>query len=464
MIPYRITASFLVLIFFGSVASAVDEVPIEFERFSDRVIVVKCGKIYTDQVIAIAAQKGIVVIDTGKAPTLAAEYRKIIEREFGRRDFIYVINTHYHFDHSNGNGVFADAEIIAHESSPEKMMDFQKGLDGFIDSRRTMRARYQNQLEASEPGSDDALRANDIVQSIGIMIDDLEDDFQVTLPTVTFRERMTLDLGDVTLRLVYFGEGLHTGDDILIHCPEEKLLFTGDLFYKGSMSVAFSAQFDVERWMEALDYVLDDMNQVELVFDTHNGRMKGSFLTLWRDYLVDLWKGVNEAREKGLDLAGVQNRLAYETHFTYLEKSGLDQEQLQREHQTNLRFMWYRANQMQSALALLEQTLAESGTEAFKTRIRHIESDDATEFYIDEVELNRLGYRLINQNKLDQAILVFEANVGLYPESSNVYDSLGEAYMSNGEKDLAIENYQKSLELDPSNTNAVEKLKTLRKR
>jgi tetratricopeptide (TPR) repeat protein len=50
----------------------------------------------------------------------------------------------------------------------------------------------------------------------------------------------------------------------------------------------------------------------------------------------------------------------------------------------------------------------------------------------------------------------------MYPESGNVYDSLGEAFAAAGKKDLAIENYEKSLKLDPKNTNAVEWLKKLR--
>jgi glyoxylase-like metal-dependent hydrolase (beta-lactamase superfamily II) len=403
------------------------------------------------------------MVDTGKAPSLAREYRRIIEREFGRNDFIYAINTHYHFDHSNGNEVFADTEIIAHESSPEKMREFQKGLEGFIESRRSMRARYESQLAGVEAGSDDALRANDVVYTTGIMIQDLENDFHVTLPTMTFKDRMTLDLGDVTLKLVYFGEGRHTGDDILIHCPEEKLLFTGDLFYRESMVVSYRPQFDVDRWIEAMNFVLQDMSQVELVFDTHNGRMKGSFLALWRDYLVDLWKGVNAAKEKGLDMGGMQERLTYEPHFVYLEKSGLDKETLRREHQQSLRYMWYRVNETQSASAVLEQTLAESGIEVSKTKLQQMKADDGSGFYFDEIELNRLGYRLISQNKLDQAVLVFQTNVELYPESFNVYDSLAEAYMIQGKTGLAIEYYEKSLDIDPNNTNAVEKLKELRK-
>jgi cytochrome c-type biogenesis protein CcmH/NrfG len=55
-------------------------------------------------------------------------------------------------------------------------------------------------------------------------------------------------------------------------------------------------------------------------------------------------------------------------------------------------------------------------------------------------------------------------NVGIYPQTFNVYDSLGEAYMIKGETELAIKNYARSLELNPGNTNAGEKLKKLNPR
>lgn len=75
--------------------------------------------------------------------------------------------------------------------------------------------------------------------------------------------------------------------------------------------------------------------------------------------------------------------------------------------------------------------------------------------------LNNLGYTLLRQKKVAEAIALFKLNVELYPQSSNVYDSLAEAYMANGDKELAIANYKKSLELDPQNKNAVDMLKKL---
>jgi CubicO group peptidase (beta-lactamase class C family) len=83
---------------------------------------------------------------------------------------------------------------------------------------------------------------------------------------------------------------------------------------------------------------------------------------------------------------------------------------------------------------------------------------------VAEERLNSIGYSLLEQKKIAAAIAVFKANVEMYPQSWNVYDSLGEAYLANGEKELAITNYKKSLELNPQNKNAVELLKKLEHR
>lgn len=81
---------------------------------------------------------------------------------------------------------------------------------------------------------------------------------------------------------------------------------------------------------------------------------------------------------------------------------------------------------------------------------------------VNEGTLNGLGYQLLFSGKESDAVTVFQKNVQAYPQSSNVYDSLGEAYMKTGQKDLAIQNYEKSLQLDPKNNNAVEQLKKLK--
>lgn len=72
----------------------------------------------------------------------------------------------------------------------------------------------------------------------------------------------------------------------------------------------------------------------------------------------------------------------------------------------------------------------------------------------DERSLNSLGYFLIRKNRIKDAVRVFKFIVKLHPNSANAYDSLAEAYMKVGEKELAIKNYKKSVELNPNNENA----------
>ena len=81
--------------------------------------------------------------------------------------------------------------------------------------------------------------------------------------------------------------------------------------------------------------------------------------------------------------------------------------------------------------------------------------------FFKENTVNALGYNYLQSGNIHDAIELFKINVLAYPDSWNVYDSLAEAYMINGDKELAIKNYKKSLELNPDNTNAKTKLTEL---
>lgn len=95
--------------------------------------------------------------------------------------------------------------------------------------------------------------------------------------------------------------------------------------------------------------------------------------------------------------------------------------------------------------------------EAYQTLIKN-DGEDPT---INENNLNGLGYRFLSNNQMKIAQDVFKVNMMLYPNSFNVYDSYAEACMKLGEIDLAIENYNKSIKLNPKNRNAKQMLKQL---
>jgi hypothetical protein len=89
------------------------------------------------------------------------------------------------------------------------------------------------------------------------------------------------------------------------------------------------------------------------------------------------------------------------------------------------------------------------------------ESEPSTILF-DELEMNLLGYQLLNDGKIKDAVELFKLNTIAFPNSWNVYDSLGEAFWKDGQIDLAIKNYERSLELDPNNENAKKALKELK--
>jgi len=76
--------------------------------------------------------------------------------------------------------------------------------------------------------------------------------------------------------------------------------------------------------------------------------------------------------------------------------------------------------------------------------------------------LNRIGYQFLYEGLNDEAIAIFTVNVKCFPNIGNTYDSLAEAYMKTGDKENAIINYKKALELDPKNKNAEEMLNKLK--
>jgi tetratricopeptide (TPR) repeat protein len=111
----------------------------------------------------------------------------------------------------------------------------------------------------------------------------------------------------------------------------------------------------------------------------------------------------------------------------------------------------------------LYQLIESQGVAKAVERFQSMKSISRTIYRYDvgEQEINALGYKLLRGDKTDEAIEIFRLNVSEHPQSWNVYDSLGEAYMKKGQKEPAIENYRKSLELNPNNANGQDMLKKL---
>lgn len=109
----------------------------------------------------------------------------------------------------------------------------------------------------------------------------------------------------------------------------------------------------------------------------------------------------------------------------------------------------------------LARDIDQKGIDAALKAFDQGKSGGPSSYHIDENKINQLGYQLLNGGKTAEAIEVFRLNVREFPKSSNVYDSLGEAYLKAGNNELAIQNYKRAIELDPTNRNAMDVVKRL---
>jgi CubicO group peptidase (beta-lactamase class C family) len=108
------------------------------------------------------------------------------------------------------------------------------------------------------------------------------------------------------------------------------------------------------------------------------------------------------------------------------------------------------------------RTLVKDGVDAAIEKYHQMRNKLTAKDIMPEYAMNSIGYEFMRKKQYRDALKIFKLNAEAYPESFNVYDSLGEAYMENGDKELAIENYEKSLELNPDNENGKKKLEKLK--
>jgi CubicO group peptidase (beta-lactamase class C family)/glyoxylase-like metal-dependent hydrolase (beta-lactamase superfamily II) len=458
----RIFGLFVALFFFASIAlpQAEDEIPVEIVRLSDRVLVLK-EDVMNNNITAIASKKGLVIVDNSGFPGTARKMRGIIEREFKRTDFAFVINTHFHWDHAWGNQAFPEAMIIGHADCPAFMARDREYVVTRVQYFRQRLEEQKAKLGQADPNS---AEAQNIRRSIGQTERDIREHsegFVITPPQITFNDRMTWDLGDLTLKMYFFGRA-HSGTDIFIHIPEEGILLTGDIFLDRRWLPLFAGEpeLDIPKWIEVLHTVLDGPDKLTQVIPGHLDLWTPEKLDLWRDYIVDLWGGLQKARAEGLAFEAAAARLPLGERFNYLRENGHSDARIQEFHRGNLEAFW--SQLVESAARLVQEAITASGTEAGLKKFAGLRSYKES-YYFNERQFNLAGYSFLNSGRIDEAIAVFKMNVELFPGSWNVYDSLAEAYADKGETQLAIRNYERSIELNPDNQNAKDQLKSLKK-
>ena len=209
------------------VANAQDVV---VRRVTDRVITLSMTNLgMHTNVTVIETQKGLVVIETELTPYIMKIIKEAAEEKLGRSDWAYVINTHGHLHHAGGNSAFPETPIIGHE---RMSMDWLKhrlstaeGRKGYCDNlgvNSAIKLLRQNLAQAKLTAvQKETLRRR--LRFCNEMKQEIMAGFEIRNPTITFRDRYELDLGDTHLRLTDWGVGINHSS-IFVHVVEDNLL------------------------------------------------------------------------------------------------------------------------------------------------------------------------------------------------------------------------------------------------
>ena len=441
-------------------AEEIAGLPLHSEILGDGAIRVWLGDhASTTTVMAFATEKGIVVVDTFGVPEIDAQLREVIARELGRSDFAFLINTHEHRDHTGGNSAYDDCTIVGHELIAEGLVktaglrDFQlQWYPGHI-------AEMEEELQGLEAGDPKVATLRENLIYNRLFFKALKENQDLLPPTLTFSDRMTLDLGDTTFELSYIG-GMHTASDTAIFVPEHHLLLTGDLMADvwltdapgclGSFLVRDRMPHDFPRFLANWDRLLAQKDQIETLMPAHwNGELSYDGAKARVEYVRTLWDGILVAAKENKNIEYVLSEYTLAAHFPDLAESPGFSEQT---NFSSIAELWREVSGQASAARTLYRLLEEEADTASIARVLAEHNVESPDYFFLESELNAYGYIFLQRDMVDEAIKMFEINVGLFPESWNVYDSLGEALLRAGSTDEAVSMYEKSLALNPENT------------
>ncbi len=316
-------ACLLVQVLVGAVDSGAGEF-IRIDRLSPHVAIAYWPGIDRRcNLTVIQSQKGLVIVDTEASPRLMAPMKDKIERTLRRRDWAYVINTHAHDNHASGNSLFPGAAIVGHDNLAEDMQWLirrrtdpdrkRRELDRYSAILRDLQAALPRY--AANPAYANLIRSDLVFYKL--FMQDLQEGYEVVKPTLTFADKHTLDLGDLTLELIFFGKG-HSNSDILIYIPQDRILVSGAIAYQQGHLPEIGEQTrleDVRRFIAVLDGLLADGVKIERVIPGHSLPLTRSALPPIRDYYQRMLTEVQAARNQGLTLDETIRRLTIRAKF-----------------------------------------------------------------------------------------------------------------------------------------------------
>jgi len=295
----------------------------KFEKIADGVYYATGG--FGSNNVVIVNDQDVLLVDDGTTPAAARAFLddiKIITKKPVR----YVVNTHFHYDHTDGNSVFGpEVQIIAHEFVRTAIATFGVlNREPFITSQKTaVPARIDaltKQIAAEKDPQKKAALQKDLTAARTTQAQLTE--IKPTPPNVTYSSKLTLYSGSREIQLLFLGRG-HTAGDTVIFLPRERIVCTGDLM---ESRLAYMGDAFFDEWVATLE-ALKKLD-FGLVLPGHGVPFSDKgLITAYQSYLTDVTKKVADLRAQGATPEQAAQRVDLTSHqkeFPQITGAGAD--------------------------------------------------------------------------------------------------------------------------------------------
>ena len=282
----------------------------KFERIADGVYYAT-GGLGSNNVV-IVNDDDVLIVDTGTTPATARAFVADIKM-LTNKPIRYVVNTHWHYDHTDGNSIFGpDVQIIAHDYLRMAMVTFdvlnREPFKTSIEPYATARIDTLRKQAADEK---DAARKTELTKQAADtqrIANDLKE-VKPLPPNVTYSSKLVLHRGKREIDLLFLGRG-HTGGDTVVYLPQEKIVATGDLM---ESRLAYMGDAFFDEWVTTLDALKKLDFNVDLPGHGIPFSDKG-LITAYQSYLTDLTQKIGQMKAQGVSADDAAKRVDMTSH------------------------------------------------------------------------------------------------------------------------------------------------------
>jgi cyclase len=295
----------------------------KFEKIADGVYYATGGGGSNDPIIV--NDQDVLIVDDGSTP---AAGRALLEdlKLITDKPVRYVVNTHFHYDHTDGNSVFPpNVDIIAQEYVRTAILNFDVlNREPYRTSQGTRVPRLIETLTKQVSDEKDATKKAAFEKQLVTARTNLEQlkEIKPTPPDVTYASKMVLHKGKREIQLLFLGRG-HTGGDTVVFLPNERIVCTGDLMETG---VAYMGDAFFDEWVVTLE-ALKKLD-FALVLPGHGTPFSDKgHVTAFQSYLTDVTSQVANLRKQGVSAEDAAQRVDLTSHqkdFPQIQRPGAD--------------------------------------------------------------------------------------------------------------------------------------------